>query len=138
MESIELLPSGEWRLRSPQHEVVAEHIVLAPGFWANEVGSLLGLDLPITPMLHQYLVTEDHPDIAACEADSIPLVRHHDYQWYTRRERDGLLLGAYEAEPQSWSVDGVPEDFGMDLFDPDLERGGPPYGRCNGAGSCPA
>ena len=122
VETIDCLSSGEWRLRTAQHEIVAEHLVLAPGFWANEVGKLLGLDLPITPMLHQYFVTEDHPDIAACAADSIPLVRHHDFQWYTRRERDGLLLGAYEENPQTWSIDGVPKDFGMELMDPELER----------------
>lgn len=122
VETIERTPSGEWRLGTPEHEIVAEHVVIAAGFWANGVGRLLGLDLPVTPMLHQYVVTEDHPDIAACPPDSIPLVRHHDYQWYTRRERDGLILGAYEGTPQTWSVDGVPGDFGMELFDPELER----------------
>lgn len=122
VEAIDCLPSGEWRLRTPEHEVIAEHVVLAPGFWANEVGRLMGLDLPITPMLHQYFVTEDHPDIAACTTDSIPLVRHHDFQWYTRRECDGLILGAYEENPQTWSIDGVPKNFGMELMDPELER----------------
>ena len=122
VETIDRTPSGEWRLGTPEHEIIAEHVVIAAGFWANEVGGLLGLDLPVTPMLHQYLVTEDHPEVAACPPDSIPLVRHHDYQWYTRRERDGLILGAYEGNPQTWSVDGVPKEFGMELFEPDLER----------------
>ena len=122
VEAIDRTPTGEWRLQTTKHEVVAEHVVIAAGFWANEVGRLLGLDLPVTPMLHQYIVTEDHPDIAACLPDSIPLVRHHDYQWYTRRERDGLILGAYEGTPQTWSVDGVPKDFGMEILDPELER----------------
>jgi len=119
---IDRLATGEWRLRTRDHQVLAEHIVLAPGFWANDVGKLIGLDLPITPMLHQYLVTEDHPDVAACEPESIPLVRHHDFQWYSRRERDGMLLGAYEQTPQTWSVDGVPASFGMELLPPDLDR----------------
>lgn len=122
VESIDRTSSGEWRLTTPDNEIIAEHVVLAPGFWANEVGRLMGLDLPITPMLHQYFVTDDHPDIAACAPDSIPLVRHHDFQWYTRRERDGLVLGAYEANPQTWSVDGVPKAFGMELLAPELDR----------------
>lgn len=122
VEAIDCLPSGEWRLRTAEHVVIAEHVVLAPGFWANQVGQLLGLNLPITPLLHQYIVTEDHPEISACAADSIPLVRHHDFQWYTRRERDGLILGAYEENPQTWSIDGVPKNFGMELMDPELER----------------
>ncbi len=122
VESICQRPNGEWQLLTPDHEIVAEHIVVAAGFWANEVGRHMGLDLPITPMLHQYLVTDDHPDIEACAKDSIPLVRHHDYQWYTRRERDGLVLGAYEGNPQTWSIDGVPPEFGMELMEPELER----------------
>jgi dimethylglycine dehydrogenase len=122
VRSIEQLASGAWRLITPTEEVIAEHVVIAAGFWANEVGKMIGLDLPITPMLHQYLVTEDHPDIVACAADSIPLVRHHDYQWYTRRERGGMVLGAYESDPQTWSIDGVPAEFGMELMQPELDR----------------
>ena len=122
VQSISQRDSGEWKLVTPESEIVAEHIVCAAGFWANEVGQLMGLDLPITPMLHQYLVTDDHPDIKACELDAIPLVRHHDFQWYTRRERDGLVLGAYEQNPQTWSIDGVPPEFGMELMEPELDR----------------
>ena len=120
--SIEPTRSGEWRLTTPGEVIVAEQIVIAAGFWANEVGAMLGLDLPIVPMLHQYLVTDDHDAVKACKPDSIPLVRHHDHQWYVRREGDGLILGAYESSPQTWSVDGVPPDFGMQLLDSDLER----------------
>ena len=120
--AIESLSSGEWKLTTPEQEVIAEHIVIAAGFWANEVGRLIGLDLPIVPMLHQYLVTEDSPAVKACEPDSIPLVRFHDAQWYVRRERDGLILGAYESEPQTWSIDGIPPEFGMELLPADLDR----------------
>lgn len=120
--SIERTSSGEWRLTTPSEVIVAEQIVIAAGFWANEIGRMIGLDLPIVPMLHQYLVTEDHEAVKACEPDSIPLIRHHDHQWYVRRERDGLVLGAYESTPQAWSVDGVPPEFGMELLEPDLDR----------------
>ena len=119
---IERMGSGEWRLETPSEEIIAEHIVIAAGIWSNEVGALIGLDLPIVPMLHQYLVTEDHPDIQAFEVDTLPFVRHHDQQWYVRRERDGLILGAYESTPQTWSVDGVPPEFGMELLPADLDR----------------
>ncbi len=119
---VEPTPSGEWRVRTPGEEIIAEHLVIASGFWANEVGKMLGLDLPIVPMLHQYLVTEDIPAVAQTEPERIPLVRYHDKQWYLRRERDGLILGAYEETPQCWSVDGVPKSFGMELLPAELER----------------
>ena len=122
VQSIETTAGGEWRLVTPGEELVAEQIVIAAGFWAHEVGRMIGLDLPIVPMLHQYLVTDDHPAVKACAPDSIPLVRHHDHQWYVRRERDGLILGAYESTPQTWSIDGVPPEFGMELLEPELDR----------------
>ena len=122
VQSIETTAGGEWRLTTPGEEVVAEQIVIAAGFWAHEVGRMIGLDLPIVPLLHQYLVTDDHPAVKACAPDSIPLVRHHDHQWYVRRERDGLVLGAYESTPQPWSIDGIPPQFGMELLAPELGR----------------
>ena len=122
VQSIRQRSDDSWVVEAPGEEIIAEHVVLAPGFWANQVGKLIGLDLPITPLLHQYLVTEDHPSVAASATDSIPLVRHHDYQWYTRRERDGMVLGAYEQDAQTWSLDGVPDSFGMELMPPDLDR----------------
>ena len=122
VHSIEVSPSGEWALSTPGKIIIAEHIVIAAGFWAHEVGQMIGLELPIVPMLHQYLVTEDHPAVKACAAESIPLIRHHDHQWYLRRERDGLVLGAYESKPLPWSVKGVPSTFGMELLEPDLGR----------------
>ena len=120
--AIERTPDAGWRLHTSNDEIVAEQIVIAAGFWGHEVGAMAGLDLPIVPMLHQYLVTEDHPAVMACEPDSIPLIRHHDQQWYVRRERDGLVLGAYESTPQTWSIDGVPAEFGMELLEPELDR----------------
>ena len=119
---IERTASGEWRLITPGQEVVAEHLVIAAGIWAHELGALIGLDLPIVPMLHQYVVTEDHPTVASFEVDTLPFVRHHDQQWYVRREGDGLILGAYESTPHPWSVDGVAPGFGMELLPADLDR----------------
>lgn len=120
--AIQTTDSGEWRLMTPDEEIVAEHIVIAAGFWSNEVGRMLGLDLPIVPMLHQYLVTEDSPEVKAFAPDAIPLLRYHDRQWYVRRERDGLILGAYESDPHPWSLDGVPPAFGMELLPAELDR----------------
>ena len=116
-------PSGEWQVSTRDGEITAEIAVNAAGAWARELGEMVGLDLPIVPMLHQYLVTDDMPEIAAIEDRSrLPLVRDHDESWYLRRERDGLLFGAYQAEAVPWSVDGMPADFGMDLLPPELDR----------------
>ena len=44
-------------------DIIAEHVVNAAGLWAREVGALAGVYLPLHPMEHQYLVTDDPAEI---------------------------------------------------------------------------
>ena len=93
----------------------------AAGTWAREVGRLAGLDLPIVPMEHQYLVTEAIPEIAALGRE-LPLLREPDVSYYLRQEAQGLLLGPYERDARPFGVGGIPPGFGADLLPPDPER----------------
>jgi len=119
--AIEQEPSGAWRVSTPDGGVTAEHVVNAAGTWAREVGAMVGLDLPIVPMLHQYLVTDRVADYAAMDR-VLPLIRDPEESWYVRPERDGAIIGVYEKDGVPWSVDGVPADFGMELLPGDLDR----------------
>jgi dimethylglycine dehydrogenase len=86
---------------------------------------MMGIDLPVVPMLHQYLVTGTVPEIAArlaAGAPELPIIRDPEESWYLRQERDGFILGPYEKEATPWGVDGIPADFGADLMPPALER----------------
>lgn len=69
---------------------------LVPGFWAREFGKLCGLDLPLVPMQHQYLVTSSVPEVQQLKRE-IPVLRHLEGSFYLRQERDGLLIGPYES-----------------------------------------
>jgi dimethylglycine dehydrogenase len=40
-----------------------EIIINAAGLWAREVGKLAGVNLPVQPMEHHYLITESIPEI---------------------------------------------------------------------------
>ena len=93
----------------------------AAGTWAREVGRLAGLDLPIVPIEHQYLVTEAIPEVAALGRE-LPLLREVDVSYYLRQEGEGLLLGPYEREAKPFGVGGIPSGFGADLLPPDPER----------------
>jgi dimethylglycine dehydrogenase len=115
------LRSGEWRVTTDQGDIVADAVVNAAGTWAREVGQLLGLDLPIVPMEHQYLVTEAIPEIAALGRE-LPLLREVDVSYYLRQEAQGLLLGPYERAARPFGVGGIPPGFGADLLPPDPER----------------
>ena len=114
-----------WRVETPKGPVLAAHIVNAAGTWGWEVGAMMGLNIPSVPVLHQYLVTDSVAAVSeriAAGLPELPIIRDPEESWYLRQERDGLILGPYEKEPQVWSVDGVPPEFGADLMPPDLDR----------------
>ena len=121
---IEKAANGEWLVKTIKGDIVAEHIVNAAGTWCREIGSMMGLDLPVVPMLHQYVVTDAVPDVEArIEAGEpeLAIIRDPEESWYVRQERNGMIIGPYEKKAKAWSIDGVPPEFGMELLPPDLE-----------------
>ena len=61
---------------------------------------MCGMDLPLVPMEHQYLVTKSIPEVQALKRE-IPVLRDLEGSYYLRMERDGLLIGPYEKECQA-------------------------------------
>jgi dimethylglycine dehydrogenase len=118
---VERTPGGEWRITTDRGDFLAGIVVNAAGTWARSIGQLSGLDLPIVPMEHQYLVTEAIPEVAALGRE-LPLLREVDVSYYLRQEADGLLLGPYERRARPFGVGGIPPTFGADLLPPDPER----------------
>ena len=82
------------------------------GFWAREVGNLIGFQHPTIPVHHQYVVTATVPEVKALKTE-LPVIRDLEGSYYLRQERDGLLFGPYEKMEKmvlqdSWVRDGVP------------------------------
>ena len=121
VRGLERTVAGEWRIVTDRGVFLTEVVVNAAGTWAREVGRLVGLDLPIVPMEHQYLVTEAIPEIEALGGE-LPLLREVDVSYYLRQEAHGLLLGPYERGARPFGVGGIPPGFGADLLPPDAER----------------
>lgn len=115
------LPGGEWRVDTEQGPVVAEHVVNAGGLWARQVGRMAGVELPLIPMQHHYLVTEDVPEVAAIDG-VMPAVTDLEGFTYLQREHDGVLLGVYETHPKHWLPDGPGWDYGMQLIPEEVDR----------------
>ena len=114
-----------WDVVTEEGSITCEHFVNCGGLWAREVGRMCGLELPILAMEHQYLVTEQLPEIAPwLEATGGYGVGAIDFggEIYTRAEAGGLLLGTYEKACVPWSTTETPWDFGSQLLTPDLER----------------
>ena len=82
---------------------------------------MIGLNLPVTPMQHHYLITEDIPEIAAMK-EHMPAVTDLEGFTYMQQERNGVLLGIYERKPKHWNVMGTPWDYGMELIPEEIER----------------
>jgi len=111
---------GSWDLSTTQGKVHAEQVVNAGGLWARELGRMVGLELPVLAMEHQYLITEDLPEFRG----QPELLHAIDFEGeiYLRQERGGVLLGTYERAAVPWSPKVTPWDFGQDLLPNDLER----------------
>ena len=119
--SIQQRPDGDWELTTEKGRVVAEHVINAGGLWARQVGQMVGVDLPLIPMQHHYLVTEDVPEIAAIDGP-MPSVTDLEGFTYLQRERNGILLGVYETNPRHWLADGPDWNYGMELIPEEIER----------------
>jgi dimethylglycine dehydrogenase len=113
-------PGGEWLIRTDKGDISAEHIVNAAGTWCREIGDMMGVDLPVVPMLHQYIVSDRIEAFAGLDHE-LPMIRDPDESWYLRMERDGVIIGPYEKQGKPWSIDGVPANFGMELLEPDID-----------------
>jgi dimethylglycine dehydrogenase len=95
--------------------------VNAAGLWARKVGNMAGMDLPVTPMQHHYLVTEDIPELAALDREIISVTDLEGFT-YLQPNRKGVLLGVYERNPRHWKTEGADWDYGMELLPPDIDR----------------
>ena len=116
---------GSWDVVTQKGTINAEMIVNAGGLWAREVGHLAGLHLPVQPMEHHYLLTEDIAEIAEHVAECgqrLPAGIDYEGNIYFRQEQQGMLLGTYEAIATPWSVSGTPQNFGHELLEPKLEH----------------
>ena len=111
---------GSWDVITEQGNVHAAHVVNAGGLWAREVGRMVGLELPILAMEHQYLITEDLPQLKG-QKEQLHAI-DFEGEIYTRQERGGMLLGTYERAGVPWSARETPWDFAQSLLPNDLER----------------
>ncbi len=111
-------PGGEWEVVTDDGTVTAEILVNAAGIWGREIGVLGGVELPIVPMEHQYLVTDTIPELAVDHRE-MPVVRDVEASFYAREEGSGLIVGPYEMNPKPWAAEGISPEFGQQLLPPD-------------------
>jgi glycine cleavage system aminomethyltransferase T/glycine/D-amino acid oxidase-like deaminating enzyme len=97
--------------------IEAEVVVNAGGMFAGEIGALAGVNVPVVPMAHEYLITKP----SGVPLD-VPTMRDPSLLVYFRGESGGLVMGGYERHPAPWGLDGIPEDFNGKLLPEDWDR----------------
>ncbi len=115
---------GTWDIVTNKGTIHAEHVVNAGGLWAREVGAMAGVYFPLHPMEHQYLVTDNIPEIEAIidAGGEHPHVMDPAGESYLRQEGRGLCIGFYEQPCKPWAVDGTPWEFGHELLPDDYDK----------------
>ncbi|RMA42520.1 GcvT family protein [Rhodophyticola porphyridii] len=112
---------GTWDVVTEKGTIHAEHVVNAAGLWAREVGAMAGVYLPLHPMEHQYIVTDEIAEIYE-RATEHPHVMDPAGESYLRQEGRGLCIGFYEQPCKPWAVDGTPWSFGHELLPDDFDK----------------
>ena len=123
--AIKQLADGMWKVKTDRGDILCEHVVSCTGSFARKTGEMIGLDIPVVPVEHQYIVTESHPDILKRREAGEPelgVLRESDGSWYMREEAGGLILGPYEHGAPACYVDGPDDQSEYELFQEDVDR----------------
>ncbi|EEX09432.1 dimethylglycine dehydrogenase [Ruegeria lacuscaerulensis ITI-1157] len=123
---------GTWTVHTEKGDIDCDYVVNAAGYYAQRVGEWFkpfgGRTVPAMVMSHQYLLTEEIPEIEAWSKENggkLPLLRDVDVSYYLRQEKNGFNLGPYEPNCKGhWMTedDPMPEDFSFQLWNDDLDR----------------
>jgi len=122
---LEQQADDSWIVKTDKGDIHCEHVVCCTGNFARKTGEMVGLDIPVIPVEHQYIVTDPHPDILARKAQGLPeqaVLRDSDAGYYLREEAGGFILGPYEENAPCCYVDGPSEHSEYELFNGDLDR----------------
>ncbi len=106
VQAIDVLNSRVQAVQTNHGSIAAEVLVIAAGIWSPLVGRLAGVSIPLTPMQHQYVITEPLPELSD---RVVPNLRDPDYLFYLRQREQSLVIGGYERDPKPFDVDAIPE-----------------------------
>ena len=114
------IPEG-WRVVTEKGTITCEHVVNAAGLWAKQVGRMAGIELPVSPLNHHYLISDTIPELEALDFE-VPMTVDLEGFTYMRQDQKGILLGIYEINHDHWMMDGAPWEYGFELQQEDPDR----------------
>ncbi|MEI8238764.1 MAG: FAD-dependent oxidoreductase [Actinomycetota bacterium] len=102
--------------------IECEKVVVCGGQWTRELCATVGVNVPLVPVEHQYVITEPFtPEVPR----NLPTLRDPDRLTYYKEEVGGLVMGGYEPNPVAWAVDGIPRPFQFQLLESDWDHFAP-------------
>ncbi|MGB7337029.1 MAG: FAD-dependent oxidoreductase [Salaquimonas sp.] len=110
-----------WQVVTDKGTITCEHVVNAAGLWAKQVGRMAGIELPVSPLKHHYLISDTMPELEGIDFE-VPMTVDLEGFTYMRQDQKGILLGIYEVDHEHWAMDGAPWDYGMELFQEQTDR----------------
>ncbi|MEP1209237.1 MAG: FAD-dependent oxidoreductase [Rhizobiaceae bacterium] len=113
--------SDGWQVITEKGTITCEHVVNAGGLWAKQVGRMAGIELPVSPLKHHYLVSDTIPELEELDFE-VPMTVDLEGFTYMRQDQKGILLGIYEIDHEHWAIDGAPWDYGIELFQEQTDR----------------
>ncbi|WP_394687895.1 FAD-dependent oxidoreductase [Hoeflea sp.] len=105
-------------VKTNKGDIACEKVVNCGGQWARQVGAMAGINVPLQPVKHQYVITEKLNGLSS----DAPTIRDPDRRTYFKEEVGGLSFGGYEPNPQGWTMDDVPDEWEFQLFDDDYDH----------------
>ena len=98
--------------------IECEIVVCCAGQWTRDFAGRFGVNVPLVPMEHQYMVTERIEGVSS----NLPTLRDPDRLTYYKEEVGGLVMGGYEPNPIPWAENGIPKGFHYSLLDSNFDH----------------
>jgi glycine cleavage system aminomethyltransferase T/glycine/D-amino acid oxidase-like deaminating enzyme len=126
---------GEIRaVETEKGTIEADEVVIAAGIWSPAIGEMAGVDIPLTPAVHQMISVGPIDRFEEKEGEiNFPVVRDMDTQMYERQSGNDMEVGSYEHRPILWDVEDIPSideaplsptqpPLSEDAFQPSMEH----------------
>ena len=125
-------------VRTDQGDIEAAYVVIACGVWSPKIGDMAGVNIALTPAVHQMISVGPCPQLAGGPEEStgeirFPIVRDMDTFCYERQHGADMEVGSYAHRPILHEPEEIPSieqaklsptelPFTEDDFDPQLEQ----------------
>lgn len=118
VESLEHAHGHICAVNTAQGRITCDTAVICGGMWTRALAAKIGLDVPLYPVEHHYVVSAP---IEGCH-DNLPVGRDPDAMIYFRSEAGGIMLGAFQKYSKPWDVPQIPDGFSFKLLEDDWEK----------------